>query len=54
MVYFIKSLSIVEVDDISLVTSINVSKDLIVVLQKMCEAASPFTEAVLITRKERI
>ena len=41
MVYFIKSLSIVEVDDISLVTSINVSKDLIVVLQKLCEASSP-------------
>ena len=36
MVYFIKSLSIVEVDDISLVTSIHVSNDLIEVLQKLC------------------
>ena len=54
MVYFIKSLSIVEVDEISLVTSIHVSKDIIVVSQKLCEAASTFTKAVLITRKERI
>ena len=49
MVYFIKSLSIVEVYDISLVTSIYASKDLIVVLQKLCEAASSFTKAVMIT-----
>ena len=54
MVYFIKSFSIVEVDDISLVTSIHVLKDLIVVLQKLCEAASSFTKAVVITRKECI
>ena len=54
MVYFIKSFSIVEVDDISRVTSIHVSKDLIVVLQKLCEAASSFANAVLITRKECI